>query len=1052
MVTKLSALAKITELVERFEEQYVSYLKADYNETQTRRDFIDPFFKALGWDIDNEQGHAEAYREVIHEDRVKIGKATKAPDYSFKLAGGKRLFFVEAKKPSIQIKNDTVPAYQVRRYGWNAKLAISIVTDFEEFAVYDCTKKPKPSDKAGIARTEYFTFRDYIEKFDFLWDTFSKEKVLKGSFDKYVESNVSKKGTISVDKDFLISLDNWRTYLATSISLKNKNLNEDEINFAVQQTLDRIVFLRIAEARGIEDDGNLKEALQKGDSYQNLFEVFKKADAKYNSGLFDLRKDQISSDLKIDNKVIKSIVTELYYPESPYEFSILAVEILGSAYEQFLGKQIKVDSYHRAVIEEKPEVRKAGGVYYTPQYIVDYIVENTVGNLVKGKTPKEVSEIKIVDPACGSGSFLLGAYGYLLNWYKGHYLPEFERLTKIISEQKTNTFGRDAEKVRKKLPLTPSGDLTTALKKQILINNIYGVDLDINAVEVTKLSLLIKCMEGETSASITREAEFGQRALPTLDNNIKSGNSLIDIDYYDGQIDFGDERKIKPFNWQRAFPSVFNIQIPKETNKLSSLRRSAAIVAEAQKDLDNKMDNYLQSLEEPPVGYGNINGGFDAVIGNPPYVRQELLGEQKVYFQNHYRVYHGMADLYSYFIEKSIKLLKPNGLYGVIVANKWMRANYGEPLRKYLKEKSIFEIIDFGDLPVFESATTYPCIIIAGNEDKKNVKFKLTQAKTLQFHSLSDYVLEHTKSVTKKSLDDSGWNLAGEAEQNLLKKIEKAGIPLGEYVNGKIYRGVLTGLNEAFVIDKTTRDRLIKEDKKSAEIIKPFLAGRDIKRYQTPKSERFLIFARRGIEIEKYPVVLKHLERFKEQLLPKPKDFKGDKWPGRKPGSYKWYELQDAVDYYEEFEKPKIIYPNILSKPEFVFDDKYWYANQKCFIISLDDKYLLGILNSKLMHYWFEKYLPKLRGGFYEPSYIFFKNFPVIKIDKYNKVQDEIKRDIINLVEIAIKFKQEIVETKLSDKIDSLSHKIELTEERINGHVAKLYGFTEEEIAIINSV
>ena len=293
MIAKEIAYKKIAELVERFTEQFASYKKADYNETQTRRDFIDPFFKALGWDVDNEGGNAEAYREVIHEDRLKIGKANKAPDYSFKLPGGKKLFFVEAKKPSVIIKDDILPAYQLRRYGWSAKMAVSILTDFEEFAVYDCTKRPKPNESASVARVEYLTYKDYLTKFDFIWDTFSKEKVLKGSFDKFIENNKTKKGTQTVDSAFLESLDNWRTYLATSISWNNKEIDEDELNFVVQHTIDRLIFLRIAEDRGIEPYGNLQNVL-KGNYYQNLFLIFKEADDKYNSGLFDFKKDKIS--------------------------------------------------------------------------------------------------------------------------------------------------------------------------------------------------------------------------------------------------------------------------------------------------------------------------------------------------------------------------------------------------------------------------------------------------------------------------------------------------------------------------------------------------------------------------------------------------------------------------------------------------------------------------------------------------------------------------------------------------------------------------------------
>jgi adenine-specific DNA-methyltransferase len=484
MMTKEAAYQKISDLVTRFDEQFASYKSPEYNETLTRRDFIDPFFKALGWDIDNEAGNAEAYREVIHEDKVKVGKATKAPDYSFRLEGGKRLFFVEAKKPSVAVKDDILPAYQVRRYGWSAKLSVSIITDFEEFAIYDCTKKPNPTDKASVARIKYISFRDYLKEFDFIWDTFSKERVRKGSFDKFITGNANKKGTATVDKEFLLSLDSWRTYLATSISWNNKNLDEDEINFVVQQTIDRIIFLRIAEDRGVEPYGNLKSALTHGEYYQNLFSIFHDADAKYNSGLFDFKKDKYSKELKIDNKVIKTIIKELYYPDSPYEFSVLSVEILGSAYEQFLGKVIRITPSHHAKIEEKPEVRKAGGVYYTPQYVVEYIVKNTVGKLIEGKTPDEISKVKIVDPACGSGSFLIGAYQYLLDWHECTYASNVKY-----------SRGKSAR-------LTPEGNLTTAEKKRILLNNIFGVDIDVNAVEVTKLSLLLKCMEGETSAFI----------------------------------------------------------------------------------------------------------------------------------------------------------------------------------------------------------------------------------------------------------------------------------------------------------------------------------------------------------------------------------------------------------------------------------------------------------------------------------------------------------------------------------------------------------------------
>lgn len=1030
---KEKAFQKIGELVRRFEEQYDFYKNAEYNETLTRRDFIDPFFKALGWDVDNENGYAESYREVIHEDKVKIGSATKAPDYSFRLVGGKRLFFVEAKKPSVLVKEDLHPAYQVRRYGWSAKLAISVVTDFEEFAIYDCTKKPSQTDKASVARIRYLTFRDYLNEFDFLWETFSKQHVLKGSFDKFIQTDAYKKGTATVDKVFLKSLDDWRTYLATSISWNNKELEEDEINFVVQQTIDRIIFLRIAEDRGIEPENSLKYCLKSGVFYQNLFELFKTADQKYNSGLFDFSRDKVSATIVVENKVIKNIVEELYYPSCEYEFSVMPVEILGTAYEQFLGKIIRITPAHHAKIEEKPEVRKAGGVYYTPQYIVDYIVSNTIGKLTNGKTPDEVSHIKIVDPACGSGSFLLGAFQYLLDWHKNFY-----------------TNNGKPSKGSKNNPLTPDGNLTTAEKKRILLNNIYGVDIDVNAVEVTKLSLLLKCLEGETEASIeTQFRLFNERVLPSLDNNVKDGNSLVDIDFYESVLDFGDDKKVKPFNWKKAFPEVFRQRTIQDQEPIIEKARKAKQYAKKAMEYATEVENLLTIASEPKMEYGDP--GFDILIGNPPYVRQELLGDIKNYLESHYRVYHGMADLYSYFIEKGIKLLNRNGILGIIVANKWMRSNYGEPLRKYLKIQTIHEIIDFGDLPVFESVTTYPCIFIAG-KPSANQDFYVTNVKSLQFDSLQIYVDQNRKSAAKTSLDDGGWNLGDEKEQMLLKKIQQAGVPLTDYVKGKIFRGVLTGLNEAFVIDEETKNRLIAEDSKSSEIIKPFLAGRDIKKYNKPNSDKYLIFTRRGININDFGAIKNFLGSFKKQLMPKPEDFTGKDWKGRKTGNYKWYEIQDATDYYHEFEKPKIIYPNILKRPEFTYDTEGWLTNPKCYIIQTEDKYLLGVLNSSLIHFLFEKYLPKLRGGFYEPRKVLFRNFPIKNIDQ--NVKDELLKhnEIVKFVDLLLQLNKEKPQARLQSKASHIDGKIEFCENRINELVYQLYGLTRDEIEIIENV
>ncbi|HEY3347540.1 MAG TPA: restriction endonuclease subunit M, partial [Nitrospirota bacterium] len=299
-----SARKSVIELVERFGSNLESYKGAQYNEARVRQEFIDPFFESLGWDIRNKSGWAEQYKEVIHEDSVKVGISTKAPDYSFRV-GGQRKFFLEAKKPSVHIKGDPAPAYQLRRYAWSAKLQLSVLTDFEEFAIYNTTKRPMTGDDPKVGRVRYLTFDMYPDCFKEIYEIFAKESVLKGSFDKFAESSRGKRGTGEVDAEFLKEIEGWRELLAKDIAKKNSGLDIYEMNFAVQQTIDRIIFLRIAEDRGIEPFGALHSLANGANVYARLLQIYNKADAKYNSGLFDFKADTLSHKIDIDDKVLK---------------------------------------------------------------------------------------------------------------------------------------------------------------------------------------------------------------------------------------------------------------------------------------------------------------------------------------------------------------------------------------------------------------------------------------------------------------------------------------------------------------------------------------------------------------------------------------------------------------------------------------------------------------------------------------------------------------------------------------------------------------------------
>ena len=1039
----------IEELVRRYDDFGQSYKSGTFNEAQLRKEYIDVFFRALGWDIDNAQGHHDSYKEVVVEDPIKLRGAMGHIDYSFRI-GGVRKFIVETKKPGVNIRDDRSAALQVRTYAWNARLPLNILTDFEEWAIYDCTKKPAAGDTAATARIEYFTYRELPERWDHLVEIFSKERILQGSFDRFVASTKGKKGTVSVDKDILALIESWRDLLARNIALRNPALSVDDLNIAVQRIIDRIIFLRICEDRGIETYETLKGLLEGDGVYGRLCSLFERADDRYNSGLFhfsdepgwDEMPDVITPGLSIDDRVLKEVIKRLYWPESQYEFSVIPPAILGQVYEQFLGKVIRLTDGHQAKVEFKPEVKKAGGVFYTPEYIVDYIVKETVGRLVADKTPAEVSSVRVLDPACGSGSFLLGAYDYLLDWHLDWYV---EHLVPLLAEGRTVADPAvrallpleevivSAGKKRRtelrpvELPVYRTGQRTdergkvagsywrlkTAERKRILLNNLYGVDIDQQAVEVTKLSLLLKVLEDETTIG---QATLGtERALPSLHRNVRCGNSLIGRDVLaDRTLSDEEIARINPFDWDRGFPAIM------------------------------------------------ADGGFDAVIGNPPYVRQELISSQKEYLKSHYQVYTGTADLYAYFIERALSLMNEHGQFSYIVANKWMRANYGKPLRQFLKTKLIEEIVDFGALPVFENATTYPCIIrIAGGEPVES--FAATNVESLQFEDLKTYVKQNEILVQTESLEENGWSLTHPDHQRIIRKIGERGIPLSRFVDGRIYYGMKTGLNKAFVIDKQVRDQLIAEDPNSALVIKPFIVGRQVKRYLSPETGTFVLYipwhfplqsdtiikgASKRAESEfkrRYPAIYNHLAQFKTELSIRNAAETGIR--------YEWYALQRfGSNYYEEFDEPKIISPAIVKRASYTFDIGRHYSNDKTTIILGDDlPYTIGILNSKVSDFFLHSIASTKQGGYYEYKPMYISQIPIRPIDSSNP-DDVAKHDrMVSLVETMLDLHRRLPSAATEHQRRLIEMRVEQTDREIDALVYDLYGLTPDEIAVVEA-
>jgi hypothetical protein len=372
-----------------------------------------------------------------------------------------------------------------------------------------------------------------------------------------------------------------------------------------------------------------------------------------------------------------------------------------------------------------------------------------------------------------------------------------------------------------------------------------------------------------------------------------------------------------------------------------------------------------------------------------------------------------------------------------------MRANYGQPLRKWMKGHCIEEITDFGDLPVFEKATTYPCILVITNQKPKKTLYA-TKVGTLDFPDLSKYVRKNHYIVNQSSLNESGWSLSDEQTENLLKKINTTGVPLEKYVDGKIFYGIKTGLNEAFIIDSETRDRLVKEDSKSSELMKPFVDGKDIKRYIITSRDKFLIFIPKGWTNEKsgktkdawswlssqYPAVSKQLHEFKEKA-----ERRTDK------GEY-WWELR-ACDYYAEFEKPKIIFPEVSITCGFTIDPNKFYPNKTCSVIDSADEFLLGVLNSKVSMFFMKSVSSMMRGGYYMFSAIYVGQIPI------PATQEAEKSKVRSLVTQMLDLNKRLSQVRTPDEKTMLSRQIEATDKLIDALVYQLYGLSEEEIKIV---
>jgi type I restriction-modification system DNA methylase subunit len=947
----------VLDLIEHYQRNAVDLRSSRYNETQLRREFLDPFFEALGWDVNNRLGYSETYKDVVHEPTRETEQGT--PDYCFRV-GGTPKFFVEAKKPSVRLKDNPEPALQLRRYAWSSKLSLSVLSNFDELAIYDCRTAPKQGDKASTGRISYYSFEEYPQKWEEIASRFSKEAVLQGSFDRFAISSKAKRGTTEVDAAFLTDIEEWRHSLAASIAIRNPNLGQREVNFAVQRTIDRIIFLRICEDRGLESYGQLRALTERPNIYPQLCNLFQLADKRYNSGLFHFQTekernespDTLTPTIVVDDARLKPILKKLYYPESPYAFSHVPAEILGQVYEQFLGKVIRITPARQVKVEAKPEVLKAGGVYYTPTYIVDYIVRNTVGKLLEGKSPKQIAKIRVLDPACGSGSFLIGAYQYLLNWYRDRYMEEG-------TQKHKNEIVPDA---------VGNWRLTLSEKKKILTRHIFGVDIDSQAVEVTKLSLLLKVLETETQLKL-----FHERALPDLGSNIKCGNSLIGPEFYENQqlllLDDDDRYRINVFDWKRGFPDAMK------------------------------------------------NGGFDAVIGNPPYGYMIENPEQE-YFSAAYHHQDYQKDLYLLFLERcNTGLVAKNGFFGMIIPNPWLTNLMQRNIRKFIAlNTEIKEIVHFR-FPVFPKVTVDTEIVVIQNqtptaESEATVRI----AETLEVFKNTNGTLKTIRHNQGKwqQLDGGVINIFSSLkEEALAEKCAKLAAPLRTLYHTNVgIKPYQVGKGAPPQNRQIVDTRPFDATRKINNSYRQCLRGSDITRYRiAPIEESYLKYGRWLAEPRPAANFDAPIKIFMRQT--------GDS-------------LIAALDRSQSLclNNMHVLVPR-ADHP--------------------DIKYVLGIINSRLMNWYYHTLNPEMGEAFAEVKKTNVDKLPIIVPDPSSKKQTDMHDRIAQMVGEMLEMAGRAQEARTDQERIVMERQFEATDRRIDKLVYKLYGLTEEEIAIVES-
>lgn len=1060
----------ITDLVANFRAHIKAYKSKDTKEAEIRQQFIDPFWRVLGWDVGDTKGVGPTESEVIIEKNVETvdagGLRSRRPDYLFRLGGFAR-FIVEAKKPAVDIDEDKDAIFQAKQYAWNSTIPFAILSDFESFRLYDTTLKPVFNDPSrGLVKEFSLDYDRYESQWDAITAAFGREAVEGGSLERLLASIkrvkagkrlrtvdrmlIDLKGGEPVDQVFLAYLDTHRRHFAAAIYRDNKAAFPEadtlhgaaKLTEAVQRIMDRLVFMRVIEDRGIVHFGALREMLERvgtegGDFYTSLCATFRDYDAKYNGYLY---KPHFSEELSIDAAVLADFTRTLYPPDGPWDFAAIGDDILGTVYERFLGNTIVVRK-GQATVEEKMEVRHAGGVYYTPRFVVDSIIRRVIGPKVAGKTPAEVLNLKILDPACGSGSFLVAALQYLFDYCLAA-VNKNPALAKVYVPALSAGSGSKGRRKKSEIAFQDKDGrwyLAPDFRAALLTHCIHGVDIDQQAVEVTVMSLYLKMLESklpENWATLWVERQL----LPSLDNNIQCGNSLIDHGNYEDFITF-----------------------------------TKATMGREDKDVTHRLNRFdwnsrtrgFGRLLDSQAGQDRGRTGFDCIIGNPPYIRVQELNkwapeECQFYKWKYKAAAKGNYDIYVVFTERALQLLAPDGLLGFIMPHKFWQAQYGAGLRKLIADgRHLRAVVDFKQEQVFRGATTYTAIhIISKTANKDGVDYAATTKLVdgiLQMSAIeARKPFEGTERCRSVHPDAGNWSFVAEADRIATLLAGSGTQPLISVA--RLAQGIKTSADGVFVVDLVGRTKqhariLSEETGKEHDLewtaIRPLIKSEHMKRFRIEESRKYLLFPYRR-KVEKYEVVPATTWRAEMPLtwayLSEVKEVLQARERGKMKDRADWF----AYIYPKNFEvlaQPKLCIPDMSEHMQVCIDEKGEYifsggAAGGNAIVPNDPSQLLflaGLLNSRLIETSLRQTGTKFRGGYLNCEIRFIRDLP-IKLPK-TAAERKLAERIKNNVRLILDAKLALRQPKLSDReIGRHQAAIEAHETIINKAVFELYG------------